>query len=467
MSRPTIRRRLTVLTAAAVALAVVLVSGTAWFLLRAQLRDNIVDDLQQQAEPLVNRVDPATLQSPPAWLRPDISTLFGVVSTNGHSKRPKFQAQALPVAAEDVQVALGTQTAEVRDIYLDKVHYLMLTEHSSRGDAVQFATDLTTVDDTLNKFAVLLGGAGLLAIVIAAALGYGFTVAGLRPVYRVAGAAAHVAETQDLRAAVPIARRETAEVASVAASMNRMLTALGLARESQRQLVEDASHELATPLTSLRTNIDLLLRAERNPERRLATDDKLKLLSDVEAQMGELDHLIEEVVELARDPGSTDEATELNLASVVRSAVTRARTRTPEVSFTLTDQPIMVFGKRSGLERAVLNLLDNAAKWSPPDYPVRVDVRYEGGLADIIVADRGPGVPEADQERVFERFYRTTDARSMPGSGLGLAIVRQVVSAHGGRAWLARRPAGGTEAHIQLPARPGRNAQQAELLGEE
>jgi two-component system sensor histidine kinase MprB len=162
---------LTVLTAAAVALAVVLVSGTAWFLLRTQLRDNIVDDLQQQAEPLVNRIDPATLQSPPAWLRPDISTLFGVVSTNGHSKRPKFQAQALPVAPVDVQVALGSQDAEVRDIYLDKVHYLMLTEHSSRGDAVQFATDLTTVDDTLNKFAVLLGGAGLLAIVIAAALG--------------------------------------------------------------------------------------------------------------------------------------------------------------------------------------------------------------------------------------------------------------------------------------------------------
>ena len=466
MSRPTIRRRLTVLTAAAVAIAVVLVSGTAWFLLREELRGGIQQDLQQQAEPLVNRIDPATLQSPPAWLRPDISTLFGVVSTNGHSKRPKFQAQALPVTSTDIQVALGTLPYQFRDVYIDKVHYLMLTEHSTRGDAVQFAADLTTVDSTLDKFAVLLGGAGLLAIVIAAALGYGFTVAGLRPVYRVAGAAAHVAATQDLRAAVPVARRETAEVASVAASMNRMLTALGMAREAQRQLVEDASHELATPLTSLRTNIDLLLRAERNPERKLQTDDKLKLLSDVEAQMGELDHLIEEVVELARDPGSTDEATELDLASVVRSAVSRARTRTPEVSFTLTDQPIMVFGKRSGLERAVLNLLDNAAKWSPPDYPVRVDVRYEGGLADIVVADRGPGVPEADQDRVFERFYRTTDARSMPGSGLGLAIVRQVVTAHGGRAWLARRPAGGTEAHIQLPARPGRSAQQQELLAE-
>ena len=221
-------------------------------------------------------------------------------------------------------------------------------------------------------------------------------------------------------------------MASVAASMNRMLTALGMAREAQRQLVEDASHELATPLTSLRTNIDLLLRAERSPDRKLEGDDKLKLLSDVEAQMGELDHLIEEVVELARDPGSTDEATELDLASVVRTAVGRARTRSPEVSFTLTDQPIMVFGKRSGLERAVLNLLDNAAKWSPPDYPVRVDVRYEGGLADIVVADRGPGVPAAEQERVFERFYRTAEARSMPGSGLGLAIVRQVVTAHGG-----------------------------------
>jgi two-component system sensor histidine kinase MprB len=137
---------------------------------------------------------------------------------------------------------------------------------------------------------------------------------------------------------------------------------------------------------------------------------------------------------------------------VVRDAVGRARTRTPEVPFALTAAPVAVVGKRMSLERAVLNLLDNAAKWSPPGETVGVDVRRRNGVARVTVADRGPGVPEADLERVFERFHRTAEARALPGSGLGLAIVRQVVTSHGGRAWLARRDGGGTEACIELPA---------------
>ncbi|HEX4701351.1 MAG TPA: HAMP domain-containing sensor histidine kinase, partial [Pseudonocardiaceae bacterium] len=415
-------------------------------------RDEVAGDLGQQADNLALYHDPTKLASPPAWVRPDVSTLFGVVEPNGHSRQPKFQSASLPVSSADVAVALGDSVQVYRDVFVDRVHYMMVTEHSVRGDAVQLAADLTDQDNTLTHFAVLLIGADAVAIVVAAALGYGLTVAGLQPVHRVASAAAHVATTQDLHAAVPIARRETAEVASVAASMNQMLTALGLSREAQRQLVDDASHELATPLTSLRTNVNLLLRAERNPERQLSNADRQRLLTDIEAQMGELDQLIEEVVDVARDPGYGEEITELDLADVVRSAVIRARARTPDVTFTLTEQPVPMFGKRASLERAVLNLLDNAAKWSPPDEPVYVDVQRSVGRASVTVADSGPGVPEADLERVFERFHRTDDARALPGSGLGLAIVRQVAQSHGGRAWLERRPAGGTMAHFELPA---------------
>ena len=168
--------------------------------------------------------------------------------------------------------------------------------------------------------------------------------------------------------------------------------------------------------------------------------------------MGELDHLIEEVVDVARDPGYGEEITELDLADVVRTAVIRARARTPEVTFALTEQSVLMFGKRSSLERAVLNLLDNAAKWNRPGEPVYVDVQWLAGLGSITVTDSGPGVPEADLERVFERFHRTDEARALPGSGLGLAIVRQVVQSHGGRAWLSRRAGGGTVAHIAVPA---------------
>jgi two-component system sensor histidine kinase MprB len=341
----------------------------------------------------------------------------------------------------------------LRDITVDHVPFMMLTVHSVRGDALQLAADLTDVNTTLNHFALLLLVADIVAIVVAAALGYGFTVAGLRPVRRVGEAAAHVAATQDLSAAVPIDRHQPAEVASVSASLNQMLAALSHARDAQRQLVEDAGHELATPLTSLRTNVELLLRVERNPDRELDGGDRQRLLKDIDAQMSELDHLVEEVVELARDPGSAEEAIELDLSEVVRSAVARARARTPDVTFELAETPVRVLGKPSLLERAVLNLLDNAAKWSPADEPVEISVGRLRGLADLVVADRGPGVPEEDRDRVFERFYRTAEARAMPGSGLGLAIVRQVVAVHGGRAWLASRTGGGTEAHIQIPAR--------------
>jgi two-component system sensor histidine kinase MprB len=461
MRRPTLRKRLTILSATAVAVAVIGVSLAAWLLLRLEMRDEIAADLQQQADDMALHVDPTKLIAPPAWVRPNVGTLFGVVETNGHSRRPKFQSLRLPVSPADVAVALGTSLPVVRDVYVDRVHYLMLTTHSVRGDAVQLAQDLSDQDSTLTHFAVLLAGADVVAITVAAALGYGLTVAGLRPVYRVANAASHVAATQDLGAAVPVARRETAEVASVAASVNRMLTALGLSRTAQRQLVDDASHELATPLTSLRTNVDLLLRAERNPERQLSSEDRQKLLTDIEAQMGELDHLIEEVVDVARDPGYGEETTELDLADVVRSAVTRARARTPDVTFELTEQQVPLVGKRTSLERSVLNLLDNAAKWSPPGEAVLVDVRRRNGFAEVTVLDRGPGVPESDLDRVFERFHRADEARAMPGSGLGLAIVRQIVQAHGGRAWLRRRAKGGTEAHIDIPVRPDRNGSAA------
>jgi two-component system sensor histidine kinase MprB len=452
MRRPTLRKRLTILTATAVAVAVLGVSVAAWLLLRLEMRNEVAGDLAQQADDLAQHSDPTRLASPPAWVRSDVSTLFGVVEPSGHRRQPKFQSVSLPVTAADISVAIGDSLPVYRDVYIRKVHYMMITEHSVRGDAVQLAADLTDQDDTLTHFAVLLAGADAIAIVVAAALGYGLTVAGLQPVHRVAGAAAHVAATQDLNAAVPIAHRETAEVASVAASMNQMLAALGMSREAQRQLVDDASHELATPLTSLRTNVNLLLRAERNPERQLSGSDRQRLLTDIEAQMGELDSLIEEVVDVARDPGYGEEITELDLADVVRTAVIRARARTPEVTFALTEQSIPMIGKRSSLERAVLNLLDNAAKWNPPGQPVYVDVQRLAGLASITVTDSGPGVPDADLERVFERFHRTDEARALPGSGLGLAIVRQVVQSHGGRAWLSRRVEGGTVAHIAVPA---------------
>jgi two-component system sensor histidine kinase MprB len=328
----------------------------------------------------------------------------------------------------------------------------MLTVHG-HGRAVQLARDLSDVEQTLNRFAVVLAASDAVVVALTVTLGYALTRTGLRPVEKVRRAAEHVAGTQDLDAAVPITDRDPSEVASVAASVNSMLTALAASRDAQRQLIDDAGHELATPLTSLRTNIDLLVRAENRPEQVLDPQDRRTLLGDLQAQMGELSELIDEIIELARDPRTAEEPERLDLADVLTAAVTRARARTPEVEFVVRSEHVVLSGGRAALERAVLNLLDNAAKFGG-DSPVEISVSRTENRATVVVADRGVGIKETEALQVFERFHRSHDARALPGSGLGLSIVAQVMSAHGGRAWLTPRAGGGTEAHLEFPLTP-------------
>ena len=452
--RPSLRRRLGVVSAAAVAVAVIGVSVAAWLLLRDQL-SNVVNERLDRQVVFAVKIDSAGMRSNVQSGGPD-TPLYQTVFPDGSSLTPVGQA-SIPVSAVDRQVARRALYDTTEDVKINGTSYRVLTrwirtkQTGPNGHAVQIAVDLSEMNGTLASFGLVLALTGGVGIAAAGVLSYWLTRAGLRPVDRVVAAAEHIASTQDLSAAVSVDQRDPHEVTRVAESMNSMLNALGASRDAQRQLVEDASHELATPLTSLRTNVDLLLRAENHPERRLESADKQRLLQDVQAQMHELDHLIEEVVELARDPRSGEQVEEIDLADVVRSAMTRARARTPQVDFTLTEAPAMVRGQANALERAVLNLLDNAAKWGPPGLPVEVLVRQWGASVEIKVADRGPGIAEDDLERVFERFHRTKEARQMPGSGLGLAIVRQVVQGHGGRAWMSRRKGGGTEAWIRLP----------------
>lgn len=447
--RPTLQRRLAALTAAVVAIAVVGLSVVSWILLRVQLIDETGSTLRESAGRIAMRSDPLRFPSAPPWARPDVDTLFGVVQPNGTALRPGFQRDALPTSAVDIAVANGLQRDAMRTVRVSDTDYLMLTVHGHHR-AIQLARDLSDVEETLNRFAVVLVAADAVVVALTVTLGYALTRTGLRPVQKVRKAAEHVADTQDLDAAVPITDRDPSEVASVAASVNSMLTALAASRDAQRQLIDDAGHELATPLTSLRTNIDLLVRAENRPEQVLDPDDRRTLLGDLQAQMGELTDLIDEIVELARDPRTAEEQERLDLADVLTAAVTRARARTPAAEFVVDSTSVPLSGGRAALERAVLNLLDNAAKFGG-DRPIEVTLRRADGHASLVVADRGVGIKESDARQVFERFHRSQDARSLPGSGLGLSIVAQVMAAHGGRAWLTPRKGGGAEAHLEFP----------------
>jgi two-component system sensor histidine kinase MprB len=235
----------------------------------------------------------------------------------------------------------------------------------------------------------------------------------------------------------------------MAQRFNAMLDALERSRRaldesviSQRQLVADASHELRTPVTSLRTNIEVLLTEGGE----LADDDRTRLLEDVRAETEELTALITDVIELARGDEPLQGVDDVQFDDVVAEAVARARRRRPRTSFDAEVEPTVVEGAAERLGRAVDNLLDNAAKHAPDDSVV--DVVLRGG--ELTVRDRGPGIPAEERPHVFDRFYRGTTARGRPGSGLGLAIVRQVAETHGGSIVVEEAPGGGALFRLQL-----------------
>ena len=231
-----------------------------------------------------------------------------------------------------------------------------------------------------------------------------------------------------------------------------MLLALGDSRERQARLVADAGHELRTPLTSLRTNIELLIAASRPGAPSIPDADMNELRADIVAQVEELSTLVGDLVDLAREDAKEVVFERVELGEVVDRCLERVRRRRSDVEFAASTQEWSVLGDAATLTRAILNVLDNAAKWSPPGGTVSVRMRQlDEALVELTVEDEGPGVPPGERELVFERFYRSTAARSMPGSGLGLSIVRQVVHRHGGDVTIGSSPAGGTSLRIVLP----------------
>ncbi len=278
------------------------------------------------------------------------------------------------------------------------------------------------------------------AVALAAGLGLVVAKAVLAPVQRLTRTAEEVSETRDLSRRIDASG--TDELSRLAATFNTMLGALEDSARAQRQLVSDASHELRTPLTSLRTNIEVLARDQAMP-----AADREALLRDVTEQLTEMTALIAELVELARGDQVPTEPEDVRLDLVAADAIERTRRNRPGVTFKPELEESLIHGVPATVERAVSNLLDNAAKWSPP-----------GGTVDVTVRDHGPGIDEADLPFVFDRFYRAPSARGMPGSGLGLAIVRQVAEAHGGTVVANRADGGGTLIRLCLPVREPANS---------
>ncbi|NUT08264.1 MAG: HAMP domain-containing histidine kinase [Hamadaea sp.] len=234
-----------------------------------------------------------------------------------------------------------------------------------------------------------------------------------------------------------------------------MLNRLGDAQRQQRELIEDAAHELRTPMASLRTNVEFLIHAGY----RLDKTDRTELLTDLDRQSVELAQLVGNLVDLARSRPVDEPAKTIDLTELTAEAVDLAGAHFPQTAYALhAPQPVTVLAQPGALQRAVVSLLDNAAKFSPAGQTVDVHIDQRttssGQYADLSVADQGPTIPADQRERIFQRFYRLDHARSVPGSGLGLAIVQQTAAAHGGTVTIFARPGGGNVFILTIPAAP-------------
>jgi len=443
------RTRLAIATATAVALAVVLASATVYLVVRNELRDTLDAALRDRAAQVQHEPLRAFQAGDQAFLEPGPQLggapgYFQVVSADGRTIRLPNETVELPVTDAVREVASGQRSGFLSDSDVAGVHVRVITvPYGQGGLAIQIARPLTEVDHSLSRirtYLLLIAAAG---IALAAALGLAVARTALAPVRQLTGATEKVTETGDLSERIDA--RGSDELSRLAASFNTMLSALEKSTRAQQQLVGDASHELRTPLTSLRTNVEVLAGG-----RELPADERNRLLKDVVDQLDEMTTLVGELSELARGELEPGEAEEVRLDLLAADAVERAKRNRPGVVFRTDLHESLVHGVPASIERAIANLLDNAAKWSPADGEVEVGV--EGG--EVTVRDHGPGIDEADLPYVFDRFYRASSARGMPGSGLGLAIVRQVAESHGGSVVAEPAEGGGTRMSLRLDGRP-------------
>ncbi|MGV4928972.1 ATP-binding protein [Streptomyces sp. BHT-5-2] len=343
---------------------------------------------------------------------------------------------ALPVGDRARHLAAGRKAGdwEERVAVLGDTEYHVATVALGGGrGAVQVAQEFSGTEDllaALQQRTVLLA-AGVVAL--AGAVGWWLACRITGRLVRLTAAAEQVAAHGPTDVAVPVAGRD--EVARLGRAFDDMLGRLTTAVRDQQRLVQDAGHELRTPLTSLRTNISLLRRFDELPP-----DAREELLADLAGEARELTDLVNELVDLAAGQRDDDPPSDVRLAEVAERAAASARRRTGREITVRSDRPALVEGRPAALHRAVGNLLENAAKFDP-EGTAPIEVVVTGPRVEVL--DRGPGIADSDLPYVFDRFYRAPAARGLPGSGLGLAIVREIATAHGGRAHAATRPGGG------------------------
>ncbi|GGX98806.1 sensor histidine kinase [Streptomyces minutiscleroticus] len=460
-----LRSRLALLVAAAVAFAVAAVSVTCWFIVQSRLYEQVNDDLQRGVrapDQALNSALNNCSETPQSTDSPYRNNYLQLVREDGTVCVLDSSVGKIKVTQADKDQIGNGDTGKLyfrngTDADGDAVRVMLkpmptTTLAGTPGPTVglMVAVSLKSTQGTLNDLALILllvSGVGVLG---AGAAGLAVARAGLRPVDRLTEAVEHVARTEDLTVRIPVEDDSDDEIARLSRSFNSMTSSLASSHELQQQLIADAGHELRTPLTSLRTNIELLTRSEETG-RPIPEADRKALLASVKAQMTELASLIGDLQELSRSEGQRGERVQvIPLRDTVETALRRARLRGPELTITADLEPWYTRAEPAALERALVNILDNAVKFSPEGGTI--EVRLTGGV--LTVRDHGPGIAAEELPYVFDRFWRSPSARSLPGSGLGLSIVARTVRQAGGEVTLTRAEGGGTTVTVRLPGAP-------------
>ena len=472
-----LRLRIAAIAGLAVALTVVGVAAGVYGAVRANLRGEVEDALVQRAEafsrlpagpppgpggrarlgpPRVRQGGPPLVRGgpgrplgpapggPPPRLQPGrfggAEGVAQVVSPAGRVRARAGGRRGLPVDSRTRAIAASGQGSETFETEVDGTELLVLTEGLGARGAVQVARPLTEVNDSLSRVLLAVVVIGALGVALAVLLGALVARAALAPIGRFTRRTEAIAARPDLSERIEV--EGTDELARLATSFNATLDSLEGAVDSQRRLVADASHELRTPIASLRANFETLRESERLPP-----GERESLRADIVEELDELTALVSDVVELARGARPEESLDDVRLDGLVGELVERARRRGDRsLAYETALEPTLVRGAPDRITRAVSNLLDNARKWSRAEGLVEVSLR-DGTLT---VRDHGPGFSEADLPRVFERFYRAEDARGMQGSGLGLAIVKQAAEIHGGKVEAANAPGGGAVIRVSF-----------------
>jgi two-component system sensor histidine kinase MprB len=442
-----LRTTVALIVAISVALSVAGLAVGVWFLTRSALLGSVDSSLQSRLEAGIF-LDPD--EDAPPLVRPPISgqptVLVDAVVFDGEVFDVDRETFDLPADAEDIRIAespVGTQAYSTRRAPSGE-QVRVLTVAVREGIAARAVRSLEETNTILVGLASILAVVGLAAVGIGAGIGVLAVRRSTIPLEEVADAmrALTRGESGDSPEARPGAPREVVDVVQATSALQ---DSLRRSHEQQEQLVQDAGHELRTPLAALRANVQFAARTASDP----TTQESL---TAAQAELDELGRLVEELLALAARDEPRREVVELDIRGVVTAAAERLTRRTQRaVSVELPDHPVPMRIDPGGMAEIVGNLLDNAAKFAPAPAPIVAAVIERTDEVVIEVRDGGPGIPESERASVFDRFHRTPDARAIPGSGLGLSIVASAVADERGTITLGDAPEGGLLVRVSLP----------------